>query len=329
MKSRSRVLAEHSVKMALAAIEVYNKPDFKNREQVFTILMVAAWESLLKAKVLKDNRNQLSAIHVKEKGRYKKKKGTKQFLTVGLSDVLDRCQLPEVLKENIRKLEDIRDAAVHLTAESVALPYVVFSLGAATLRNYAHLAEKWFRLGLREYNFYILPLGFSYPFRTLSVAALEKEPEDIAQIVREIAEDQSAGRACDGEFFLVCEIQTTLISAKKITEATDLTVAVHAAGPERVLVDRIVNPRDKYPYTYREVFDRVRKELPGIKQAHFDAFIRDRKIKGDPRYSDYNFRSKLEEKRGPSKGTAVIYNEDFVRLAIQELGKVRTLVELV
>lgn len=322
MKSRSRILAEHSVKMALAAIEIYNKPDFKNREQVFAILMVAAWESLLKAKVLKDGGNRLAAIYVKEKGRYKRKKRTKQHFTVGLDEVIERCQLPDVLKKNIEKLEDVRDAAVHLTAESSALAYVVFSLGAATLRNYARLAEKWFRLGLHDYNFYILPLGFSYPFRTLTAAALEKEPEEVAEIVREIAQAQEAGGATDGEYYLVCEIQTSLISAKKITDATDLTVAVHASGVERVLVDRVVDLTDQYPYTYREVFQRIRKELPGTKQAAFDALIRDKKIKGDARYSKYNFRSKLEAKRGASKGTALIYNEEFVRLALVELRPV-------
>lgn len=320
MKSRSRTLAEHSVKMALAAIEIYNKPDFKNREQIFTILMVAAWESLLKAKILKDNKNQPKSIYVKEGGRYKRKKRTKQHFTVGLDDSIARCQLPEVLRKNIESLEDVRDAAIHLTAESEVLPYIVFSLGAATLRNYARLVEKWFRLGLREYNFYILPLGFSYPFKTMSTAVLRKEPEEIAEIVREITAAQNAGCASDGEYFLVCQIQTTLVSAKKLTDATDLTVAVQAPGPQTIVVDRLVNPRDRYPYTYREVLGRIRKECPGVKQAAFDSLIKETKIKGDPRYSDYNYRSKLEEKRGPSKATAVIYNEDFVRFAIQELG---------
>lgn len=321
MRARSRILAEHSVKMALAAIEVYNKPDFKNREQIFAILMVTSWETLLKAKIVKDNGNRLESIYVKEKGRYKTKPKTKQHFTIGLDEAMLRCGLSRTLLDNIESLGDVRNAAVHLTAESTALPYLVFSLGAATLRNFAKLAERWFKLGLSHYNFYILPLGFSYPFKTLTAAALEKEPEEIAAIVRDVARSQAIPRPADDEFYFVCEIQATLVSAKKLTDATDLTVAVKGEGDERLIVNRVVDPTDQYPYTYKEVFDRVRQEAPGTKQRAFDALIKGRKIKGDRHYSRYNYRSKLEEKKGPSKGTAVIYNEDFVRLAVAELGK--------
>ena len=62
MKARSRFLCEHSLGMALSAIEIYNKPDFKEREQVFVVLIVAAWETLLKARILQQNRNKLASI---------------------------------------------------------------------------------------------------------------------------------------------------------------------------------------------------------------------------------------------------------------------------
>ncbi|BAW80716.1 hypothetical protein TAO_1346 [Candidatus Nitrosoglobus terrae] len=34
----------------LSAIEIYNKPDFKYREEIFSIIAINAWELLLKAK---------------------------------------------------------------------------------------------------------------------------------------------------------------------------------------------------------------------------------------------------------------------------------------
>ncbi|MCI1753546.1 MAG: DUF3644 domain-containing protein [Flavobacteriales bacterium] len=48
-------LMEKSTHAALSAIEIYNKPDFKYREESFSILMVNAWELLLKAKIAMDN----------------------------------------------------------------------------------------------------------------------------------------------------------------------------------------------------------------------------------------------------------------------------------
>ena len=41
-KARYQHLLEKSVHAALSAIEIYNKPDFKYREESFSILMVNA-----------------------------------------------------------------------------------------------------------------------------------------------------------------------------------------------------------------------------------------------------------------------------------------------
>jgi hypothetical protein len=43
-KARYYRLLEKSIQASLSAIEVYNKPDFKYREESFSILMVNAWE---------------------------------------------------------------------------------------------------------------------------------------------------------------------------------------------------------------------------------------------------------------------------------------------
>jgi hypothetical protein len=47
--SASAQISQKSVDAALAAIEIYNKPDFRHREETFAILMTNAWELLLKA----------------------------------------------------------------------------------------------------------------------------------------------------------------------------------------------------------------------------------------------------------------------------------------
>ena len=60
-KARCQHLLEKSVHAALSAIEIYNKPDFKYREESFSILMVNAWELLLKARILQRNKNKLES----------------------------------------------------------------------------------------------------------------------------------------------------------------------------------------------------------------------------------------------------------------------------
>jgi hypothetical protein len=320
MKARWRFLQEHSLRSALSAIEIYNKPEFREREQVFAILMVTAWESLLKAKIVRDSKNKLTSIYVRQGHRFKTKAGKpKAYVTIGIDAAITKCALPPVVAENISHLIDVRDAAIHLTAESKQLPMLMFTLGAATLKNYARLSREWFDESLSDVNFHILPLGFEYPFRSIEILDLQKEPEEIAEIVRAVGQAQESGTSEGDGYFLVCELRTELVAASKLLGAADIVAAVDPANANAVVVTRPVKPTDKYPYTYHEMFARVRQALPGLKQQQFTEFIARNKIKGDTRYSTYNFTSKKAEKRGVSKSTPVIYNEDCVRFIVEGL----------
>jgi len=306
------------LRTALSAIEVYNKPDFKEREQVFAILLVCAWEALLKAKLLKDNRNRLPVLYVHQGKRYKRKRGGIP-ITIGIEEAIKRCDLPPIVADNIRHLVDIRDAAIHLTAESEILAHLVFTLGAASLQNYARLVRQWFRVGLSDYNFYILPLGFSYPFKCIRIADLRKEPPDIAHIVADVSKAQEEGRSHKGDFFLLCEIKTDLVAATKLTGEADLVAAVREAGAEAIVVPRPINILDQYPYTYGQIWAEVRKQLPQVKQPAFNTFLQTHKLRGSPNYSAYNFRSRVDQAKGPRKGTAVLYNAGCLRYVLDGL----------
>src|SRR5216683_7570915 len=68
----STELIEKSVQAAVSAIEVYNKPDFKYREESFAILMSNAWELLLKSQAMKVGGENLDAITETKKVRNEK-----------------------------------------------------------------------------------------------------------------------------------------------------------------------------------------------------------------------------------------------------------------
>src|SRR6266550_485585 len=59
----SNDLAHKSVQAAIAAIEIYNKPDFHFREEAFSVLMTNSWELLLKAKWLLDHKEDVTSLH--------------------------------------------------------------------------------------------------------------------------------------------------------------------------------------------------------------------------------------------------------------------------
>src|SRR5580704_11390606 len=61
--SDSVVIGQKSVQAAIAAIEVYNKPNFSYREEAFALLMANAWELLLKAKWVLDHAEAIESIY--------------------------------------------------------------------------------------------------------------------------------------------------------------------------------------------------------------------------------------------------------------------------
>ena len=73
----------------ISAIEIYNKPDFKYREETFAILAINSWELLLKAKWLKENNNKIRSLYVEEK--VKKKNGENSKKTSNKNDKLRQC----------------------------------------------------------------------------------------------------------------------------------------------------------------------------------------------------------------------------------------------
>ena len=78
-KSRYSLFVDKSIQAMLSAIELYNKPNYTYREESFAILMVNAWELLLKANKLKNNNGNMTSIYVIESKTTKDNKPRKRF----------------------------------------------------------------------------------------------------------------------------------------------------------------------------------------------------------------------------------------------------------
>ena len=107
--SKSNILLQKSIGAAKAAIEIYNKPVFPYRNETFAILMINAWELLLKAKRLKDNKNKMSSIYVKERVKTKKGQlGQKERYKKNRSGNFLTCSILDLIKTEIQdpNLED-------------------------------------------------------------------------------------------------------------------------------------------------------------------------------------------------------------------------------
>jgi hypothetical protein len=316
-------LLENSIAAALSAIEIYNKPDFKYREQVFSILIINAWELLLKAKLVADSGGRLESLYILKEDGQPKVSRTGQPLTIEILVAVKKLDLDPAIAGNLEALIGVRAVSVHFYA-SESLSYLVYTLGAAALQNYQTFVRQNFGRSLLEYNFYILPLAFAYNFKTLAMIECDKEPSAVAALLKSVTAAQEAIESSD--FHLVCEIATELRSAKKFVAGTaDISVVVAPTGSDKI-VYRTQPLTDKYPLSYYEVMEKVRSALPGVKQSQIDGAIKSLNMKGNAAYSAYNFRTKLQQEKAKKsgsvpKGMTSIYNEDAIRMLIQILRK--------
>lgn len=77
------------------------------------------------------------------------------------------------------------------------------------------------------------------------VVHLEKEPKEIKRLINLIKENQQ--NSTEDGFVFNCEIQINLISAKKITEDTDLSVSVNPNSKEYIVIEKPQKLTDRYP----------------------------------------------------------------------------------
>ena len=114
----------------------------------------------------------------------------------------------------------------------------------------------------------------------------------------------------DRDFYFLCEVETALVSSKRISQTTDLVAAIDATSPDAVFVQKPISPLDQYPYSGTQVAKLIKDELPDVKRNDVWKAIKALSLKGDKRYSKYSYPTKAAESLGPSRATGVIYNHD-------------------
>ena len=174
MKARSKELIDRAIAATIAAIEIYNKPDFRYREEAFAVLAINGWELLLKAKWLADHSNDLVALYVRKptkskaatkgkKPRIKRTRSGNPFthsLDFLAKKLVESGTLDANAWKNLEALLELRDSAIHFYNRSPAFSQRLQEIGAASVKNFAAAAADWFKRDLSEFNFYLMPLSF-------------------------------------------------------------------------------------------------------------------------------------------------------------------------
>lgn len=274
--SRSMQLVNKSVDSMVSAIELYNKPDFKYREELFCIAAINAWELLLKAKILKDNDNRLVSIYVREflptkeglkskKWRYRENRA-KNKLTIDITKAMGRLKakniLDEICHENIEALLEFRDNAIHFYNNDTLLAQKVQEVGTATLKSYLTLIYDWFSISLNKYNFYLMPLSFFHPEKVDSTILGQRETA-VANMLKYITDKETHYPSTPSNpHNITITIETRMVKASTL-DAQSIRVSSDPNAPEFKF--SLEDIQKTHPLDYDELTKKMRKRYKDFK----------------------------------------------------------------
>lgn len=286
MKSRSKMLLERAVAAMVAAIDVYNKPDFRYRAESFAILALNAWELLLKAKWLCLHNNRLSSLYIRERGsgkgtRYKRGRSGNP-LTHSLDYIAKKLvegkELDEACKKNLEVLAELRDTAVHFYHRTPRLVELIQEVGTATVKNFVSAVQDWFGEDLSRFNLYLMPLSFVGLPHTLEGVALNKYEKQWAEYLQQMNEghDDPAAR-----YAVTVNIEVRFVRSKAAS-AAPIRVTTDPKAPAVRLTEEQL--RERYPWDYQELTNRCRERYSDFK-VNKDYHELRKSLESDPKYA--------------------------------------------
>lgn len=316
-------LIKNSIAAYFGAVEIHNKPNISYRYETTTLLMMNAWELILKAYVKK---------YIKKQSIYTKDGHTISLdKAIGYVDEHINKTSPKAfaaIKQNLLLMETYRNNIVHYYNEQLE-PYV-FMLTAKAALNYVEFVKKHFHKDiLAEDGLFILPLGFKLPFKpedflskkaTQYISSSESRSfiESMVHIITDLSEQGV-------EDTIVVGFDIYLENVKKLNNH-DLLVAITSKAEDadakfaKVSKVQISNNPDaqkvsisddelmkQYPLQYADVSAECKKRIPGFKRNR----IFNDKIKALKSNPQYAFERRLNPKSmGSSKVT--LYSEAAV-----------------
>ncbi|MDE0461023.1 MAG: DUF3644 domain-containing protein [Caldilineaceae bacterium] len=292
MKSRSQELLDRSVAATVAAIEIYNKPDFPYRSESFCILAINGWELLMKAKWLSENDNKIRSLYVME--NLKKKDGTKSKrqrikrtrakipFTLGLDylakKLVEQNHLDSLAYANIEALLELRDTSVHFYHQSeMELALSLQEVGAACLRNFVLAVKEWFDRDLSDCGFFLIPLSFVGTSRNQDAIVLNREEESFLKYLHQLVK---GAEEVDSDYAVAINIDMKFTRS----QAKDAIEVRFSQSPDalevRLTEEQILK---QYPWRYRRLTDECGKAFSNFKcnQKYHD--IR-KALYGDKKY---------------------------------------------
>jgi hypothetical protein len=272
MRARSQELLKRAIAAMLAAIEVYNKPNFSYRAESFAALAVNAWELLLKAKWLVEHNNKLSCLYVPEppgrsdkpakKPRIKKSRSGNPI--THSADYLRKklCEkgiMDQAASKNLKAMIELRDSVVHFYNQSPYFSQRLHELGAACVKNFAAATKDWFDRDLGEFKFFLMPLSFVEVPDSTEAIVLNSHEKNFLGFVNAL-EPKTSDPSSRYSVTVNIEIRFTKSKAKDV-------LAVQVTDDPNAPAIRLTEEQiqDRYPWDYARLTKECRQRYNGFK----------------------------------------------------------------
>lgn len=275
-------LVKNAIAAYFAAVEIHNKPTIPYRYQTVSLLLINAWELILKAYIKRYDKRR--SIYTSED---QKKTITLDYALDVVEQHINKKQPKHftAVQRNLYLLEEYRNCYTHYYSEQIEP--LVFMVVAKAAINFASFVKEYFGKDIvADEGLFILPIGFKLPFRVEDFLSRNAKnypttPEAngfVNSIIKATTELDEAGiseAVVVGFDLLFNQVKkdtnkTILATISKEDDAVPFTrktqiVLSNDPNAQRIVVDES-NITALFPLRYTNVCTRCRESIPGFKQ---------------------------------------------------------------
>jgi len=224
-------LIKNSQEALVCAIELHNKPRISYRYETVTILVINAWELLLKAYIVKN----IGKDKIFEKdGEH----------TIGIISSIDEVTSLlgkefDSIGKNLKTIIEYRNKVIHFN--NINIDSLLFGILSKCIDKYIMFLQKNF---IFEESFlkdsYVLPLVFSIQKSPLEIIeSIKNDPKENMKLKEFITNLIQRIQNCDVSDGILYDIDVNLQSVKKI-DNSDIIVAIDGRSPISVKTTKTV-----------------------------------------------------------------------------------------
>lgn len=224
-------LLDNSIAAFWAAIEIHNKPNFRYRYEVVVLLVINAWELLLKAYMMK----HLPLVRMFDD------RGISKSLEECISSVFSTLKKDYYpIRDNLFAINRYRNSIVHFYSSQIDV--IIFSLLSKNIQFFNKFVKTYFEIDLAECSdLVLLPIGFKKfisPIDYLSNDSVANEANEyVKDFLKSITSSIKTLYAEDIDESIIVDYSIYLENVKNIKNA-DLIVRVDPASELSIAISK-------------------------------------------------------------------------------------------